>query len=72
MDIVDLLDLLRGDKSQSKFAKELGVSQSHISQVYRGKRKFNRKLFTALLENYPDYKDTILDVFLHSDNHSRY
>lgn len=71
MNVVALLDLLRSNKSQDEFASELGVSQSHISMIYQGKRGLNKKLFVALMAHYPQQKDRILEVFLLSNNLNR-
>lgn len=70
MDMVDLLEELKGDKGQVEFATSLGITQPTLSRILKGKRQIGTAVLHKLLTQFPEHRQRILDVFLdsgHSD-----
>lgn len=67
MTVTEWLAGIQGDKSQAEFAKEIAISQSYISRIYRGERNFGPKLARKLKAAYPHLALEIAAFLLPTD-----
>lgn len=67
MTVAELLDLCRGSQKKQELARTLRVSPAMVTRMYKGERKLTSRPVAALLANYPQHKDTILEVFMAQD-----
>lgn len=52
--LVERLREKQGDRTQSAMAKELGITQSMLSRLYRGEREIGIDLLLKVAVRYPD------------------
>jgi transcriptional regulator with XRE-family HTH domain len=67
----DLVREIRGDVTQEGFAKRIGKSRPHISNVERGGEKPSQDLLERLIERYPERADELRSAYqrvLHSEH----
>ena len=60
---IDLLRSVQGSMNGKQFAELLGVSNSMINDVLRGKRQPGRKVIGALIRAFPEKRREIVDVY---------
>lgn len=63
----ELLDQLRGDMTKGDFAERLGISDRMLTALYAGNRNAGRAVLKALIGEFPERRQEIVDVFLLSD-----
>jgi len=71
MDMVGLLEELKGNKDQAEFATSLGIAQPTLSRILKGKRQIGTVVLHKLLTQFPEHRQRILDVFLSENNADR-
>lgn len=59
----ELIRELKGADTQAEFAAKIGVNQSTVSKLLKGKRVGGRAVLTGLLKAYPERADDLLTVF---------
>jgi len=53
MSLIESLKEKQGDKTQVEFARELGISQSVLSRIYRSERRIGRRVAAKIAERFP-------------------
>ena len=68
--LVDLMKELQAEKSQTRFAGEIGISQRMLSMIYIGRRRAGLRVVTGLVWRFPERRDEIIASFFadHPDN----
>jgi transcriptional regulator with XRE-family HTH domain len=64
---VELLEELRGETSQNKFAARIGVDQGEVSKLLSGRRRPARRVILALLRTFPERRHQIVATLLRED-----
>ncbi len=67
MDLVRRLKDLQGDKTQTEFANELGVSQSNLSRIYSGDRSIGVDVARKIRMRFPELALEVASFLLYAD-----
>jgi len=54
MDIIEKLKEKQGEKSQTEFAAELGITQSYLSKIYAGERRITLDMAKRIQVRFPE------------------
>lgn len=67
--IVDAIRVELTDKnlSETKLAKELGISQASLTRILNGKQRMGRLIAERIIQNRPAWSDLLHDNGHHSD-----
>jgi hypothetical protein len=63
-DIVELLRVIQGDKTDMEFSDLLGIDNSSWSRVKRGERPASKKLLKGAIKNYPYLEKAAEEYYL--------
>jgi transcriptional regulator with XRE-family HTH domain len=64
MPLLEKLKAAQGHRPQQEFARELGISQTMLSQIYRKERRIGLRVGRAICRKYPSLTSEVLDFLL--------
>ncbi len=67
MEMRELFRELMGDRSQTEFAEELGITQAAVSAILLGKRSVGARVTRQLILAFPDREREIQAAFFASE-----
>jgi plasmid maintenance system antidote protein VapI len=62
--LVEVLKQKQGNKSQRKFAAELGFHQSNLAMIYAGKRRVPPKLAYRMAETWEEIRPLVMEYLM--------